>query len=274
MTALLKLATAAVLVLASSSAHAATLKITVTNTTPKGGFSITPLWAAFHNGAFDAFDSGAAASAGVELIAELGDASGLAPELLAADPGATATVIAAAANGIPPIEPGETASVTIDVDPISQRFFSFLTMLVPSNDTFLGNDNPLATMLFDIAGTFLGPQTLYLTGLDIFDAGTEANDPANGPAFVVGQNALIGGAGEGSIQQGLSLASFAGVTVPGGTLLDGALIDFTTDPRSFNIAKIEISAITAPAPIPLPASAPLLLLGLAGFGLLRRRGRA
>lgn len=270
MTPLLKLTTAAILVLAGSSAHAATLKITVTNTTPNGGFAITPLWAAFHNGSFDAFDPGATASAGVELIAELGDASGLAPELLAADPGATATVIAAGANGIPPIEPGETGSVTITVDPTSQRFFSFLTMLVPSNDTFLGNDDPMATMLFDMAGIFLGPQTLYLTGLDIFDAGTEANDPTNGPAFVVGQDALLGGPGEGSIQQGLSLADFAGVTVPPGTQLDGALIDFTTDPRSFSIAKIEITAV----PIPLPASAPLLLLGLAGFGLLRRRRNA
>ena len=55
--------------------QAATLKITVTNLGVSGGLTITPVFAAFHNGSFDTFNVGDAASAGLEEIAETGSAA-------------------------------------------------------------------------------------------------------------------------------------------------------------------------------------------------------
>ncbi len=149
------------------SAAAYTLNVTVANDTPPGGFSVTPVYTAIHDGGFDAFDAGEAASPGVERLAELGDVSGLPPERLAVDPGSTATVVAAAGNGIPPIEPGETGTATLNVgDPTEQRFLTYLSMLVPSNDTFLGNDDPMAYEIFAPDGSFNGALTIRVMGSD------------------------------------------------------------------------------------------------------------
>lgn len=42
----------------------------------------------------------------------------------------------------------------------------------------------------------------------------------------------------------------------------------------FGVARLDIIDENTPSPVPLPASLPLLVAGLAGFGLLRRRRRA
>ncbi|MEW6252831.1 MAG: spondin domain-containing protein [Planctomycetota bacterium] len=64
----------------STLAAADMVRVEVTNNQPAGGFSVTPLWFAFHDGTFNAFDDNAAASPGIERLAELGDPSVLAIE--------------------------------------------------------------------------------------------------------------------------------------------------------------------------------------------------
>lgn len=250
-------------------AAAYTLNITVTNDAPAGGFSVTPTYTAIHDGAFDAFDLGEPASPGVELLAELGDVSDLPPERLAVDPDSVATLIAAADNGIPPIEPGEAGSATLNVsDPAEARFLTYLSMLVPTNDTFLGNDDPMAYEIFAPDGSFSGALTIEVTGADLWDAGTEVNDPADGPAFVQGIDATLGTPEGGVVGPAASQVGFAGIVAANGITVDADAIDFAGDPGSFPVATITV------APIPLPGAAPLLAGGLALLGVwrLRRRG--
>lgn len=263
-------ACAAGLGLLSGAASAATLSITVTNTSPN--LTFTPVWAALHNGSFDSFDAGSAASPGVQRIAELGDPSVVQGELLAAQPGATSTVIAAGA--IPPIQPGESNTVQLVVDPSSQRFFSFLSMILPSNDTFIGNDDAMAYALFDMGGTFLGPRVINFGLSHLFDAGTELLDPADAP-FVVGGDGLANDAEGGVVHSAESLSAFNGLTLADGSVFDFESNNYLTNPDGFVLGQISISLVP-PAAVPLPASAPLIAgaIGLLGALRLRRRKTA
>src|SRR5262245_9425948 len=81
------------LVLLSSLSAAQSVSVTVTNNQPNGGFSFSPTWFAFHDGTFDTFNSGAAASLGVERIAELGDASALRAQFGASADGVDSVVM-------------------------------------------------------------------------------------------------------------------------------------------------------------------------------------
>ena len=268
-------ATATMIGLLAGPVSAATLQITVTHQGQPDGFALTPLYSAFHDGNFDAFSAGSAASNGVETIAELGDFSALPPERLAASPGSTAGVVFGGTPAAPsPIFGGDTATLEISIDdPTQQRFFTFLSMVVPTNDLFIGNDDPTAIEIFDVGGLFLGEQVITLTGSDIYDAGTEVNDPAVGPAFVAGIDATLGGEEGGVVQAGFGeLAQYAGLeTVAGFTVdpnLAGILGDIS-DPSDFALATITISEV---APIPLPANAWLLISAL-GLGVAGSRWR-
>jgi hypothetical protein len=259
---------AATTVLATGLAGAASatmLSITVTNNQSAGGLSVTPLYTGFHDGSFDAFDVGSAASNGVKTIAETGNAMPVAGERLAADPNSVGQVFAA--SGPPPIQPGQSVTEVVDINATGSVYLSFLSMVLPSNDTFIGNDDPTAYQLFDMGGSFLGDQIIEVTGAHIYDAGTEVNG-LTGSAFVAGQDIALGADENGVITAGQSLADFAGQTLATGAVLgDAAQLDFFTDPRNFSLLTIEISRV---APVPLPASG-MLLLG--ALGLMRLRAR-
>ncbi|MEO1773772.1 MAG: spondin domain-containing protein [Pseudomonadota bacterium] len=256
-------------------AAATTLEITVTSSSPAGGLSVTPLYVAFHDGTVDLFDEGGVASPGIELVAEEGVAAGpgsIAAERLAIDADSQGLILATS-TGAPPIEPGETTSGTLDVDGENNRFFSFFSMILPSNDTFIGVDDPLTYEIFDADGNFLGPIDISVTGEDIYDAGTEANDFTNGPAFVQGQDINDGGPGEGTIEQGVGLGldtiPFGGLTLATGAAFNSAFAGFISDPANFPVLEISIREVGAP--IPTPATALLLVSGLGGMLIMRRR---
>ena len=282
-------------------AGAYTLNISVRNNAPEGGFNLTPVFTTVHDGTFDAFTEGQPASPGMERLAELGAVSELSRERLAADPDSAVGVAAKAGIGLLPIGPGEFGNTTLLVkDPTEQRFFTYLSMLVPTNDTFLGNDDPLAYEIFSSDGSFKGGLKrmilqIQVTGADLRDAGTEVNngaprpvagsgagaaaataptrsaktrrDPADGPAFVQGVDATLGTPEGGVVGPATSQAGFAGVVAANGIALDAEAIDFAGDPASFQVATITIS------PVPLPGAAPLLAggLGLLAAWRIRRR---
>ncbi|MEL6242262.1 MAG: spondin domain-containing protein [Pseudomonadota bacterium] len=245
----------------STAAAATTLNITVTNNQPAGGFSITPLYLGFHNDQFDAFNAGEAASPGVEEIAETGMAGVVAGERLAADPNSQGLVIASP-TGAPPIQPGESESAQITLNPTDALFLTFLSMVLPSNDTFIGSDDPI--QLFDSSGNFLGDQIIEVTREQTYDAGTEVNG-LTGAAFLANEDISLGDAENGIITPVQDLTEFAGQELVTGDILgDATLLDFFSDTSNPSFVTISISEVN---PIPLPASAPLLLaaLGLMGW---------
>lgn len=244
-------AAAVMLALTSVGAVAKTVQITVTNNQASGGLSLTPFFTAFHNGNFDTFDPGGSASSYVELLAETGDASGALGA--AANAGATAGVAAAPGGfpGAPVLEPGEVATLRLNVDPANGQYLSFLSMVIPSNDLFVGNSNPTAHQIFDASGAFTGISDIVLTTGNVYDAGTEANTN-QGAAF----NTAGGVATDTSNPIGLAndLSFLLGQGTPIGPVTNiGA-----------SLATISVTLV------PLP---PALTMSLAGLALLGWTGR-
>lgn len=279
---LLTSAAAAITMAVSSIALAVPLQITVTNNQFTGGFAFTPVYFGFTDGSFDAFDVGSAASSGTELIAEIGvfndpgDTIGpdtLAEERLAADPDSRGAMAVADESGAPVFEPGESVTITVDVDPTTQRYVQFLSMLLPSNDTFFGNDDPVA--LFDEFGNFNGEQSFEINASNLYDAGTEENDLGNGPAFVDEQVGTDGNMTNGVITGGVTLESLGideDITLATGDVLNLVLAE------KFFAGQSSLATITfdlAPnEEVPIPAAAFLFAPLAAGFALARRKRKA
>lgn len=156
------------------------ITVSVTNTLGEGGTFVTPVWFGFHDGEnFDLYDRGEASSLGLERLAEDGVVTGIAAEFnqQAGDGGVDSTVFGF--DGAPgPIDPGETASFTINVNPedVGRGYFTWATMIIASNDAFLASPgNPLTDAIFDEEGNFIGPIVIERFGRDVLDAGTEEN---------------------------------------------------------------------------------------------------
>lgn len=242
--------------LMAGAAQAVPIEITITNNQSSGGLYLTPLFTTFHDGTFDTFDVGSASSAELQALAEGGDASGL--ESLAAAASVQSAVITSPGGfpGAPVIDPGESASIVVDLDPMTERYLSFLSMVIPSNDAFIGNDNPLAYQIFNGSGDFTGLGPISILGGDVWDGGTEANTNL-GAAF----NAAGGPrtAEDGLVTVFGDLSGFLGETTAAGPSI-------TSVPSSTGLlATIEV------APIPLPAGLPLLMGALGLLGVLRMR---
>ena len=254
--------------LALVSAQASQVMVTVQNVSNTGGLSLSPLFVGFHNGTYDIFNAGGTASSSLESLAELGNAGGLMSDLSSTDPTATMGLIAAPANGLAQIEPGETAAMVFNVNGTLNKYFSFGAMVVPSNDAFTANDDPMGFKLFGAAGNFLGTKTIWLTGNDVWDAGTEVNG-LFGSAFIVGQDATQHIAENGTIMLHPGFGIFDGQMMANGNTLNVADADVSAR-GNFDLARITISAV------PEPASLPLLFaeFGIAFWFVRRRSGAA
>ncbi|MEO1495663.1 MAG: spondin domain-containing protein [Planctomycetota bacterium] len=242
-----------------AAAVAQPLSISVENLADTDGFFLTPVWFGLHDGSFDLFDPGSAATLGLEELAEDGLLDNLQAEFAA--PGRVQGVVANADGfgGAPIIDPGETATTLLPtMNPAAYQYFSFASMVIPSNDAFIGNGNPLAYQVFNAGGDFIGPITIDVFGSNIWDAGTEVNDTL-GAAF-----STIGGMSSdenGVVALHLGLADFEGTGTPAGSVALGAA------PSSADlVARITITQIPEPTGLGLLS---LAGLGLAGAG---RRG--
>jgi hypothetical protein len=239
----------------STTVSAASVQISVTNNQDADGVYLTRLLSILHDGSFDTFDTGSTASASLEALAEEGN-----PGLVAADAaaaGATTGVIFGPSGfaGAPVLDPGETSSIRLDVDPMVNRFFSFLSMVIPSNDIFIGNDNSMAYEVFDILGAFTGLGPILVYSNDAWDGGTEENDGFGAPFNTAGGTAT-------ETNDVIRRAPGNLFLLEGQNTVAGTTIDLTG--RTL-LATIEVSEV------PVPASLPLLL---AGLGFLRHRRRS
>ena len=132
-------------------------------------------------------------------------------------------------------------------------------MVVPSNDLFIGNDNPTGIRLFDDDGNLVITEILQ-NGAAVWDAGTEIADPLAGAFVVGGTNALRVNENSPVTFELSELNAFDGVETPAGYFFDPSLVGLDT-----GIYRIDIAVV------PEPASLSLLAAGAGALALRRRR---
>lgn len=233
---------------------AKTIEITITSNQAVGGLYLTPLLTVLHDGSYNAFDSGAAASAGVQAIAEGGDVS---VERGGAASAFNTGVITSPGGfaGAPVIDPGETATLRINLDEATDRYLSFLSMVIPSNDTFIGNANPFAYELFDDMGNFTNISPIEVMASEVWDAGTEVNNNSGAAFNTAGGDRTDEG---GVVTLAGSLDFLLGQNTPAGTTISSVP------------SGQQLLATISVAQVPLPAGLPLMLSALGGLGFIRR----
>ncbi|MEN9630263.1 MAG: hypothetical protein RJA10_3491, partial [Pseudomonadota bacterium] len=240
------------------------LTVTIENLAPAGSVSFAPLHLGFHQGVFDAFNNGQAAGAGITSVAEGGSGSQWQPDFAAADPTATRGTIGGA------LLPGASASQMFTVDPGVNPFFTFASMVIPSNDLFIGNDSPTRFRLFDAAGHLL-ISAIDQLARDIWDNGSEAADPANA-AFVVGGNNDARTPQNGVVSFSSSeLNAFNGLTTAAGYTFNNTL---SANDAIYRISFAVQNTVPEPASLGLSLAALALMGGWARFGRRRARPRA
>lgn len=237
---------ASCLLLCSPAAKAVpvTVRVTIQNVSPANGTYLTPLWVGFHNGTFRLYATSTAVSPSFERLVEDGNTDPLS-SLFKTSPtgtgGKDGTIMGP--NDPMVIAPGESASMTFTVDSTASgnRYFSYGSMVIPSNDAFVANDNPAAYQIFDATGNFT-PVTIMITGAQVLDAGSEINDeiPANTAFF--GQMMPDTGIPENGV-----VRLHPGFKAKGsGGILDAAKFanaDFRTS--GYNIARITVTQASA-----------------------------
>lgn len=258
-----RVASVAALCAVSATVRAAQVDVTVTieNLAPANSISFAPLRFGFHSGAFDAFNVGETATAPIISVAEGGSGSDWFPAFALAEPAA----VLGSTDGA--LLPGMTFSTAkFRVDTTINPYFTFASMVVPSNDFFIGNDDPMAYRLFDAGGNLVLP-TISQNAADIWNAGSEAFDPAHA-AFLVGgsnplrtpENSVVGfNVGE--------LSGFNGLTTAPGYVFDSQL------GANSEIYRISFGVSAVPEPAE-SAAVVAAALGVGACLRLRRRHRS
>lgn len=246
------LAAAALLTTVGAQAMPTQVTVTIENLAPASGVAFAPLHLAFNNGSYDAFNLGQVAGAAIVSVAEGGAGGAWQAAFAAADPGAVRGTVGGA------LFAGASASASYMVDGASNPFFTFAAMAIPSNDFFIGNDNPMEYQLFNAAGQ-LQISSITVKAREIWDAGSEVFDPA-ASAFV-GNNDLRADQGSVVAFNFAEFAGYNGLQTPAGYTFNSQLAANT------DVYRINFTA----APVPEPQTYALMLAGLAALGALARR---
>ena len=170
------------------------VRIEFTNNSPDGGINLTPAWIGFHDGSFDSYNGGLASQSGLERLAEDGNASVISADFLGGltyiDTSGGSAVSATLASTQPgsqrvdgivggaPVAPGQSVVADFTIDATgSNRYFSYVSMVLPSNDYYVANGDPLAHDLMSLVGAPVGTSISFDIGLGntVNDAGTEIN---------------------------------------------------------------------------------------------------
>ncbi len=246
------LAAAALLTTVGAQAMPTQVTVTIENLAPASGVAFAPLHLAFNNGSYDAFNLGQVAGAAIVSVAEGGAGGAWQAAFAAADPGAVRGTVGGA------LFAGATAQGSYMVDGTSNPFFTFAAMAIPSNDFFIGNDNPMEYQLFNAAGQ-LQISSITVKAREIWDAGSEVFDPA--ASALVGNNDLRDDQGSVVAFNFAEFAGYNGLQTAAGYTFNSQLAANT------DVYRINFTA----APVPEPQTYALMLAGLAALGALARR---
>jgi hypothetical protein len=230
------------------------VNVTVENLASPNSISFAPLRLGFGNGTFDAFNLGQTAAPSIISVAEGGSGNQWFPAFQAAEPNAVLGSIGGA------LLPGATSAASFMVDRSVNRFFTFGSMVIPSNDLFIGNDDPMEYELFDTNGN-LAINTILQTTDEIWDANSEIADPLAAAFLVGGTNALRTAEGGLVAFDSSELSAYNGLTTAAGYTFNSSLAS------GADIYRISFS-VTA---VPEPTSTFLVGVGLAVAGYYRRR---
>ncbi len=213
--------------------------VTVENLAPNHGNLLTPTWVGLHDGSFDVYDRGVAASPALERIAEDGNFGPLVTAFGDSGAGQDGVVFGPAG----PIFPSESGSASFLVlaQPGESTYLSYTSMVIPSNDAFIANGNPTAHRLFNRGGQFVG-RDFIVYGRDVLDAGTEVNDELFETTAALGQADPDTGTVEGG-----TVHLHPGLNNPGsGGIVDNPMFrnaDFSANqPPIRRVARISIDA--------------------------------
>lgn len=227
--------------------------VSVENMSPYSGTFLTPVWVGFHNGQFDSYNGGTLAntlpipgSDAIERLAEDGNTAPITRDFDTLVPNGSQGTIRS--NGpIPPIGPSQITSQLFEVDPSETQYFSYGSMILPSNDAMIMNGSPFAHPIFNDSGEFVGT-SFYVTGGNgqVNDVGTEVNDevPANTAFF--GQTAPNTG-----VTENLPISSHPGFLDPseGGILASPRFEEGDFLQPNFNVARFNFTFIDKDAPV-------------------------
>lgn len=292
--------TSLLLLLAQAFAVAQTIdvRVEITNNAPVGGVALTPAWVGFHSGSFDSYNGGLPAQPGLESIAEDGSTALISAQFndfnattggyTYIGPGPSDALVRTNDlrdeyrvdgtlvddDATPPILPGESIShdFNIRIDG-SNRYFSYVSMVLPTNDFFVANGDPLAhdlMSLYDGSGSI----SFNIGGNNasaVNDAGTEAESYLTSAA-----NGLFGLAGgQGAPDTPAGSLGLAITNVNGALPLDSLNFAEGSQPNfDFNNAALYpngIATVTISV-VPEPSAGLMTMMGIGGFlGLVRRR---
>jgi hypothetical protein len=259
----------AVVAISSSRVQAVEVRVTVENLAPANSVSLAPFRFGFGDGTFDSFNNNEAAfllgfptiaDAPIVTVAEGGSGSNWFPAFAAAEPNADLSSVFGPGG---PFLPGQSNSTIISVDP-SNRYFTFGTMVVPSNDHFLGNANPQAFEVFDAGGNLILSEFTE-NASRIWDAGSETENPLNAAFLVVGTNANRENE-NGVVAFNFSdLVAFNGLeTAPGYTFNSGLLASDTP------VLRVSFAVVPEPGSLALAGLGAVGLVGVYFKRQLRR----
>jgi hypothetical protein len=157
--------------------------IKVKNPAPELGTCQTPVWVAIHDGTFDTYDRDVAISAPMERLAEDGNNLPIIETFASAPGGLWDGVV-----GMAPLCPGEEADLPFSVLVKSDEsyYFSYASMVLPSNDAFVANGSPTAHPII-VNGEFVDVD-FVVDGDEVLDAGSEVNDELPSTTAFFGQS--------------------------------------------------------------------------------------
>ena len=255
-----KICAAAALATLAAASSAAPVKVTVSvqNLATANGIAFAPLHVGFGSGSYDGFDLGGVAGPAIVSVAEGGSGSAWFPAFGAADPGAVLGSVLPNPPG--PLLSGAMGTASFVVDPMHNRYFSFAAMVIPSNDFFIGNDDPMAYELFDAGGN-LQIASIVQKASDVWDAGSEVFDPA--AAAFVGDNDLR------APQNSVVALNFAELTGFNGLMTGAGYVFHSGLAAGDEIYRINFSV----SAVPEPETYALMLGGIVALAFVVRRRR-